>query len=197
MGNNGEFCKNKENKENIENIKQEGNLNNIKSKFIIKKIFNNFNTKKFLKLIKYNTKIQNRLDININDYIEFFETKTSIEIEIQPKKNIYGKFINIINKNEELYFHIYFNNDNNQEIKKNEITKTDKIKIIKIIIDYKVKSFSKLFYRCKCIESISFKKFSRNDITNMSYMFYNCDLLKSIFFNNFNTNNVSSMDVNY
>ena len=35
----------------------------------------------------------------------------------------------------------------------------EEIKIIKIIIDYQVKSFEKLFYNCDCIESIYFKNF--------------------------------------
>ena len=43
-----------------------------------------------------------------------------------------------------------------------EINKKDKVIKIKIIIDYQVKSFKKLFYWCICIESINFKKFYRN-----------------------------------
>ena len=44
--------------------------------------------------------------------------------------------------------------------------------MIKIIIDYQIKSFELLFYECKCIESINFKKFYRNNINNMENMFY-------------------------
>ena len=47
---------------------------------------------------------------------------------------------------------------------KYEINKKDKITKIKIIIDYQVKSFKELFSGCKCIESITFKKFYRNNI---------------------------------
>ena len=42
----------------------------------------------------------------------------------------------------------------------------DKVTKIKIIIDYQVKSFKKLFKECHCIESINFKKFYRNNITD-------------------------------
>ena len=192
MGNNNISEKEKEELAKKDNIKQEGNLDNIKSKYILKKIFGNLNTKKLLKIIRYNIKNQNRLGINIKNYIEFFETKTAIEIEIIPQKNQFGKFINISNKEDELYFHIYFNN-NIEEVKKYDITQKDNVQTIKIIIDYQIKSFSKLFYRCKCIESISFKKFSRNDITDISYMFYNCSLLKNINIYNINTNNVIDM----
>ena len=64
---------------------------------------------------------------------------------------------------------------------------------IKIIIDYQVKSFKELFYKCECIESINFKKFYRNNINNMNHMFFGCILLKELNFNNFNTNNVTNM----
>ena len=63
----------------------------------------------------------------------------------------------------------------------------------KIIIDYQVKSFKGLFPRCECIESINFKKFYRNNITDMSGMFYKCSSLKELNINNFNTNNVTNM----
>ena len=89
------------------------------------------------------------------------------------------KFINI-DENDDLYYHIYFN-DNNEEIKnKYEINEEDKVTKIKIIIDYQVKSFKDLFSYCCSIEFINFKKFYRNNITNMSYMFRGCSSLKYI-----------------
>ena len=102
--------------------------------------------------------------------------------------NEYGKFINI-NEEDEKYYHIYFN-DNKEEIKRNKINKEDKVRKIKIIIDSEIKSFYYLFYWCKCIESINFKKFFRKNITNMNSMFYGCSSLKELNLNNFNTNNV-------
>ena len=58
--------------------------------------------------------------------------------------------IRIININEDKasYYHIYFN-DNNEEIKnKYKINEEDKVTKIKIIIDYQVKSFNGLFCGC-------------------------------------------------
>ena len=63
----------------------------------------------------------------------------------------------------------------------------------KIIIYYQVKSFKELFFDCKCSESINFKKFYRNNITNMRFMFYYCSSLKELNLNNFNTNKVRDM----
>ena len=68
-----------------------------------------------------------------------------------------------------------------------------KWKLIKIIIDYQVISFEKLFCDCKCIESIFFKQFYRNNINNMSIMFFGCSSLKELNFNNCNTINVTNM----
>ena len=67
------------------------------------------------------------------------------------------------------------------------------MKKIKIIIDYQVKSFNKLFFKCYCIESINFKKFYRNNIIDMSWMFNGCSSLKELNLTNFNTNNVTDM----
>ena len=52
--------------------------------------------KKKLEIVKYNKRIQNRLNLSIKDYKEYSETYSSIEIEIIPTEGKYGKFIKII-----------------------------------------------------------------------------------------------------
>ena len=121
-----------------------------------------------------------------------FEELSAIEIEIKLVNNKYGKFINI-KEEDKKYYHIYFNN-NKEEIKRNYIKENEQIKIIRIKIDYQVKSFENLFYFCECIESIYFKKFYRNNINNMKGMFSGCSSLKELNLNNFNTNNVTDMN---
>ena len=153
----------KENNKAKESVKLNPIMEKIKSRYILSKIYDIMPKKKKLEIIKYNKRIQNRLNLSIKNYKEYSETFTPIEIEIIPTKDKYGKFI-YINENDKLYYHIYFN-DNEEEIKnKYEINKEDKVTKIKIIIDYQVKSFKELFYDCKCIESINFKKFYRNTI---------------------------------
>ena len=144
-----------------------------------------------LKMIKCNINMQKRLNININNYKDFFKKFSTIELEIIPIKYKYGPFIKI-KEEDKKYFHIYFN-DNKKEMKKTELNKKQKVSKINIIIDYKIKSFEKLFSDCKCIESIKFKKFYRNNITNMSCMFVGCSPLKVLNLSNFNTNNVTNM----
>ena len=165
----------KENSKDNESAKPNPILENIKSRYILSKIYDNMTKKKKLQIVKYNKRIQNRLNLDIKDYKEEY---CEIEIEIIPKKGKYGRFINI-NENDKLYYHIYFN-DNEEEIKnkyevkeddgvtKHEyyIEEEDKVTKIKIIIDYQVKSFKDLFSECECIESINFKKFYR---TSNSY----------------------------
>ena len=178
----------KENNKENESTKPNPIIDNIKSRYILSKIYDNMIIKKKLEIVKHNKKIQNRINLSVNDYKEYCE----IEIEIIPIKDKFGKFINI-DENDKLFYHIYFN-DNKEEIKnKYKINKKDKVTKIKVIIDYQVKSFKELFYRCKCIESINFKKFYRNNITDMSCMFSKCSSLKELNLNNFNTNNVTDM----
>ena len=178
---------------NVENVKQEGDLDNINSKYILKKIFDNINKEKAFKIINYNKKLQNKLDISIKDYKELFEIESTIEIEIIPKKQeindlAFNWFINNT-KN----MHIFFNNNIKKEVNRGKLIKGDKVKKIKVIIDYEEKSFCRLFQYCSIIESISFIKFTRNNITDMSFMFNGCSSLKEINFYNFNTDNVTDM----
>ena len=150
-------------------------LGNIKNKNILKKIFNIILRKKYLGIINYSKKIQNKLSLSINDYKEYSQIFSSIEVEIIPIKNKYEEFINIYDNSE--YYHIYFD-DKKEEIKRNYLTENDKIKKIKVVIDHQIKSFKKLFDNCKNIESIYFKKFFRTNITGMSHMFNECSSLK-------------------
>ena len=163
------------------------NINKIKSKYILKHIFDKIGKKRCLQIVRYNKMIQSKLDVNINNYKEFGQ----IEIEIIPietrYKIYYNNFINIINEENKPHFHIFFNDD------KKEISKKDKVKKIKVLIDYEVKSFHKLFKNCKNIQKINFIKFNCNNITDMSQMFYGCLSLKELNFSNFNSSKVTNM----
>jgi len=165
-------------------------LNNLKSDYFLQLLFNNLVKKRYLDIIKYNNNIKDRINISIKDYKKYSEIYSSIELEIKVTKDKYGKFINIDNENE-IYYHIYFNNK--EEIKRNYLNENDNIEIIKIIIDYQIKSFSRLFDECECIEYICFKKFYRNNIDNMKFMFAFCSSLKQINLSTFNTNSVTDM----
>ena len=146
-------------------------------------------SRKLLEVINYNKALQNKLNINIDDYKDYYKKHSKIEIELIP--DTYGKFINIP-KEEESYYHIYFNDDKD-EIKRNYTERTEIIKKIKIIIDDQVESFCKLFEDCRCIKSINFKKFNRININNMSYLFSNCSSMTKLNVSNFVTNNVTNM----
>ena len=130
-------------------------LKEIKSKYIIKKIFENLKTKKFLQIIKNNKAISKRIDISLNDSLKKFWIDNQIEIELNiienPKYDEDEKnFINY-EKEEELYIHIYLNNDK-KETKRNYINKNEALSTVKIILDLKFKKFKKLFSNCKIIK---------------------------------------------
>ena len=168
-------------------------LKKVRSNWLLKEIFDNLQNNKSLEIIKYNKNIQERLEIGINDYKNEY---LKIEIEIFPKKYRGKKRIKIINIPSEVnksHYHIYFNN-NLTETKTTYFTGSDNITKIRIILDNEFKSFNKLFYYCRHIEKINFKKFNRKDIIDMSEMFSFCSKLKEINFYNFNTSNVSYMN---
>ena len=172
----------------IEYNKANIDLINIKSNFILRKIYDNLDKRKYLQIIKYSKRLQNRLNISIKSYKNYSE----IDIEIILNKNKYGRFINIT-ENERIFYHIYLD-DSKKEVKnKYEIKKGEKISKIRIIIDYQGKSFENLFKYCECIKSINFIKFYRNNIKDMSSMFSGCFSLKELNLSNFNTKNVLNM----
>ena len=179
------------NKETINQNELKVILKKIKSQYVLKKIFNNIQKNKFLDIIKYNKKIQKKLNLGLIDYKNNSELFSSIEIELELVENKFGKFINFKDK-EEAYFHIYINN-NKEEIKRNYIEEDDEAKNIRIIIDHQVLFFKGLFQNCKCIESINFKKFYRNNINDMSLMFSECSSLKKINFSTFYNSNVTDI----
>ena len=176
---------------NEKDIKSKDELKNLKSDYFLKNIIDYLKAKKSLQIFKYNKKLQKRLNLNVNNYKEYSEIYSSIEIDLIPIPNTNGTFINIP-ENEKEYFHIYYN-ERKDEIKNNKLFEKNKVSKIKIIIDYQVKSFELLFNNCNIIESISFKKFYRININNMSKMFSGCSSLKELNLSNFNTNNVTNM----
>ena len=131
-------------KEQLKLINSNNQLKNIKSKFILKKILNYMTERKSLEVIKYNKSIQKRISKDVNNYKDYSEKYSSIEIEIIPMKNKYGEFINIKEKDKE-YYYIYYNDNKEKEIKRVYLNENDKISKIDIIIDYQVKSFNGLF----------------------------------------------------
>ena len=124
-------------KKDTNKMEEKCDLNNIKNDYFLQKVFDNLHKKNSLEIVKYNKKIKQRLNLNINNYKEYCEKYSSIEIELSTVTNEFGEFINIDEENK-LYYHIYFNN-NKEEIKRNYLDENDKVKKINIIIDYQVK----------------------------------------------------------
>ena len=143
--------------------------------------------------MRFNKKLQNIFGLGINDYKDNFE---KIIIEIIPK-NLYRydfhkeEFIKFKESNNSFY-HIFFD-DEKDEFKSSDVDNYERIKKIKIIIDYNIKTFEELFKYNPLIEKINFIQFNRKDIINMSYMFCGCSSLKEIDLSNFKTDKVKDM----
>ena len=78
-----------------EHSKLNNKLKNLKSDYFIRQFFEYISERLYLEIIKYNTSIQKRINININNYKNYLEKYSLIELEIIPMKNEYGPFINI------------------------------------------------------------------------------------------------------
>ena len=87
---------------------------NIKADYFLQKVFDNLEKKKTLEIVKNNKNIKKRINICINDYKEYSDKYSSIEIEIKPVNNKSGKFINI-KEEDKKYYHIYFNNNKKEK----------------------------------------------------------------------------------
>ena len=96
--------------EKLNQIKPKNQFINIKSNYILKRLFGIMQTRISLKIIKCNINIQKRLNIDINDYKYLSEKFSSIKLEIIPIHSKYGDFINIEGEDKK-YFHIYFNDN--------------------------------------------------------------------------------------
>jgi len=171
-------------------------LEKIKSDYFLMKLLGIMKKNRMFEIVKYNKKLQKRLNLSINDYKEYFKEYTSIEIELRGKNDRYyeNKFINIPYRNEK-HYHIYFDNSS-EEINRNYLEKDEKVETIKIIIDNPITSFRRLFYECDFVVSVFFKKFNRKNITDMSDMFrfeITTSSIKKLDLSNFKTDNVKNM----
>ena len=104
-----------ESKDTTSKVEEQG-LKNVKSHYIIQKFFGYMSERKYLETIRYNKNIQKRINININHYKAYSEEYSSIEFDIIPVKDEYGKFINI-KEEDKKYFHIYFNDNKKKKLK--------------------------------------------------------------------------------
>ena len=96
---------------NLKQTKAKVDLEDLKSDYFIIKIFGIMKNNKSLEIVKYNKKLQKRLNLGINDYKQYFELFSPIELELtlaDNEYNRYGFFINILDE-EKKYYQIYFN----------------------------------------------------------------------------------------
>jgi len=171
-------------KTQIINSNKNSSISDIKSKVILKKIFSHLEENRYLNMIHYNKTLQNILNKDINDFKNYSRIELEITLVDKNKspfswnwfnKDEYGKYINFYNN--QSHYHIQIIDD----------------KTIKIILDYEINSFSRMFQRCHYIKKINFIRFKRKNIIDMSYMFNECEYLEEINFTNFITNNVNNM----
>ena len=92
--------------EKLNLIKSKNIFINIKSDYFIQKLFAYMQERISLKIIKCNFNIQKRLNININNYKDFSENFSSIELDIIPIQNEYGPLIKLKMKIKNIFIYI-------------------------------------------------------------------------------------------
>ena len=75
------------NKEKVNQKKLRAKYEIIKNDYFLRLLFDNLEKKRLLNILKYNKNLKKRIDISINDYREYSEQYSSIEIEIKPVNN--------------------------------------------------------------------------------------------------------------
>ena len=163
-------------------------LNKIRSKYILSKPFEYISEKRFLNIIKYNIALQKKFNFSFKSYFQIKIIIIPLQEEIKENK----VFINIMNKINENFFHIYFNGAK-KEIKRNFIKPNEKVSKIKIIIDKEIKSIANLFCGIDFVKKIIFKKFNRTDFIDFSSMFDGCNKLIKLDITKIKTDNVNNM----
>ena len=73
--------------EKLNQIKSKVNLNNLKSIVILKKILSYITKNETLNILRYNKKLQKRLNLSINDYKDYSQLYSPIEIELKFDEN--------------------------------------------------------------------------------------------------------------
>ena len=186
------------NEEQTNKIKKKVGFDNLKSNVILKKILNFMKQNKSLEIMKISKKMQNRLNLNIKDYINYnhyslYLSPIEIEIEVSDKigKNLWLE-IDLHDYILKKDYHIYIGNSKKEE-ESHFIDFLGNYEKIKIIIEHQVKSLKDLFYNQTYFGSIIFKTFSRIDIDDMSCMFHGCRKLEKLDISKLKTNNVRNM----
>ena len=171
-------------------------INDIRSKYILIKIIKeHLPLKKYFYLIRYNKKLQEQLEISIENYKELYrKIYYRIEMELTPISQLdINKEYNFINIRENKdYYHIYFNEDK-KEIKRRFLRKEDNVNKIMIKLDTEIQSLKGLFNNCTVLKEIKCTKFNRNDFLDMSDMFYNCSSLSKLDITKFKTPFIKDM----
>ena len=93
-------------KTEINKIESKDIFKNLKSNYILEKIFKNLLKNKLLDIVRYNNNLKSRINISIKDYKEYLETYSPVEIEIKPVKGKWDSFINLMKKIECIIIYI-------------------------------------------------------------------------------------------
>ena len=144
--------------------------------------------KKSLEILKYNKKIKNRLNVNLNNYkkedyihIYFNDNKEEIKRNYLEKNEKVTKIKILIDYQIKSFEHLF------------EYCKCIEYINFKKIYRKNINNINNMFLKCFSLKKIDFSNFNTDNVTDMGFMFYGCSSLKELNLSNFNTNNVTNM----
>ena len=163
-------------------------LKKIKSTYILGIVIKNTFAKVKLSLLKYNKSLRKTLNLDIKEYQKFRFYYSPVEIELNPRFNINGRFIDMRGRSD--YFVVYIN-DRKLTVPREFIKKSEKGKKIKIIVSPLCNFFPS--FRDSEIYAIKFTRIQRINFTDLSFIFSGCSRLKKIDLGNINTIKINNM----
>ena len=164
-------------------------FNDVRSNFILKKIFHDLDKRIYCQIIRYNKNLQKKINIELEDYHQLYKIYSKIELEIIPTSPFINKEEIIKMNNDRSFYHIHYIYDKNQKSKK----KREPLTRIKIVIDTEFESLKGLFKDCTGIYKFNLLKYKRIDVTDMSEMFSGCFNMVEINLPNIKVFNVTDM----
>ena len=168
-------------------------ISNIKSTYILKKVFENVEKFRYFKILQRNKAIRNKLNLSLDTYKKYYN---QIEIELITKENI-EKEKNIFINDAKIVFdyEVYFNSGLKEIQKRNYFNKNEKITRIRILIDIKGEtiSLSSLFENVQCIKEAKIIHCAQTKVNDISDLFFNCKSLISADLSKLKVDNITTM----
>ena len=124
------------------------------------------------------------MNLTIENYKYYNKIVADIIPHDEIRKNKRLIWVDFYKKNKD-FIQIFFNNNEEEEIKRNYLEEDEKVEKIKIIIDHQIESFKSVFKQANGIKKLKLKSYK--SVKDLDYMFEVAYMIEEINLSNFNT----------